>query len=427
MRLPDTIFARSTPPGKSGVAIVRVSGPGAGTACRRLFGGDPTGRETMLRHLRDGEGRIIDEALVLHFPEGGSFTGERVVELQCHGSPAVVRRLLAELATFPGFREAEAGEFTRRALEAGRLDLVQVEALSDLIEAETEFQRRLAVDGFGGALRAKADRWRDDLIRAAALVEATIDFADEDVPVDVGPEVISILNRLLGDFRAEIAGVQAAERVREGFVVAVVGPPNVGKSSLVNKLAGREAAIVTEIPGTTRDVVEVHMEVGGLPVTFLDTAGLRDTDDPIEIEGIARARNRAAAADLRIILHSGEGPMIAPEPSDLVLRTKSDLGPGDVSAVSGDGIDALLEHVSSALAGRVSVVGSATRERHAEALRRCETHLTRCAEVMSSAEGDESLAAQHLRDAAGELDGLLGRIGVEDVLDRIFASFCIGK
>ncbi len=289
----DTIFAQASAPGRAGVAVIRISGPRAFAIAEKITGKRPKGRESALRNLRGAEGEVIDQALMLSFPGPNSFTGEDVVELQVHGSIAVVRAMLSLLATLPETRMAEAGEFTRRALENEKLDLVQVEGLADLIEAETEAQRKQALRVLSGHLGARIEDWRKDLIRAAALLEATIDFADEEVPVDVTPEVDALLTKVGEELQAEARGTYVAERVRNGFEVAIIGAPNAGKSTLLNALAGRDAAITSEIAGTTRDVIEVRMDLGGLPVTLLDTAGLRDSDErlrPSESSGPSNAR-----------------------------------------------------------------------------------------------------------------------------------------
>ena len=320
----DTIFALATAKGRAGVAVLRLSGPQAPAIAEALVGPGlpPSGRS--LRLVRDREGRVLDEALVLSFEKGASFTGEAVVEFQCHGSPAVASAILRALSDDGRGRLAEPGEFTRRALENGRLDLAQVEGLADLIEAETESQRRQALRVMQGALGARVEVWRKDLIRAVALIEATIDFADEDIPTDVSPEVLDLIDRTLADLQKEIAGSFAAERIREGFEVAIVGAPNAGKSTLLNVLAGRDAAITSEIAGTTRDVIEVRMDLGGLAVTLLDTAGLRETEDTIERIGVQRALERARLADLRLFLTedgSLSGLGLKPEPGDIVVRS----------------------------------------------------------------------------------------------------------
>ncbi|MCG7572696.1 tRNA uridine-5-carboxymethylaminomethyl(34) synthesis GTPase MnmE [Phaeobacter sp. CNT1-3] len=427
----DTIFALATAHGKAGVAVVRISGPQAFTAGERLAGTLPEPRRAGLRLLRDADGVRLDEALILTFEDRASFTGEPVVELQLHGSVAVVGAVLRELGSIPDLRQAEPGEFTRRALENGRLDLAQVEGLADLIKAETEAQRRQALRVLSGDLGGKAEGWRRDLIRAAALIEATIDFADEDVPVDVSPEVTELLTGVMASLDAEIAGVSAAERVRSGFEVAIVGAPNVGKSTLLNALAGRDAAITSEFAGTTRDVIEVRMDIAGLPVTLLDTAGLRETQDKIEEIGIQRARERAALADLRVFLVEGDQrPDFTPESDDIVLKAKADLlddKSGAVSGVSGDGVAALIDAVSEKLSQRTTNIGIATRERHRVAMERAVDALTSAKMFAAMGEDMTELAAEEMRTAIRALDALVGRIDVENLLDEIFASFCLGK
>ena len=374
---------------------------------------------------------MLDEALVLVFAGPHSFTGEDVVELQCHGSTAVIAAILQNLSRQPGLRLADPGEFTRRALENGRLDLAQVEGLADLIDAETEAQRRQAQQVLSGALGDLAARWRRDLIRAAALVEATIDFADEDVPTDVTPEVNALLQGVLSDLLREISGVQIAERIRQGFEVAIIGAPNVGKSTLLNHLAGRDAAITSEIAGTTRDVIEVRMDLGGLPVTLLDTAGLRETEDAVEAIGIDRARQRAAAADLRVVLSEDGASPIPLEPDDLLVLAKADLG-GDsdrlcVSGKTGQGVGDLVDRISTILGARTRSSGLATRARHRDAMERAALSLDAAVAQMVRGADSYDIAAEEMRTAIRALDSLVGRIDVEALLDEIFASFCLGK
>ena len=427
----DTIYALATAQGRAGVAVVRISGPQAHEACIHLCGDLPEPRRTALRVLTGADGVKLDEALVLVFPHGGSFTGEAVVELHLHGSTAVVAAVLRELSALPGLRAAEAGEFTRRALENGRLDLAQVEGLADLIDAETEAQRRQALRVLSGDLGRLAEGWRRDLIRAAALLEATIDFADEDVPVDVTPEVSDLLHSVQADLRRQSAGVATAERIRTGFEVAIVGAPNVGKSTLLNALAGREAAITSEYAGTTRDVIEVRMDLGGIPVTLLDTAGLRETSDVVEGIGITRARERAALADLRVFLIDGEDqPDLSPEPEDIVVRAKADLlqdKAGAVSGISGEGIESLVGEITSRLSGRLSGLGIATRERHRVAMLRAVSALDDAARHLLLGPVAYELTAEELRQAIRALESLVGRVDVENLLDEIFSSFCVGK
>ncbi|WP_095587810.1 tRNA uridine-5-carboxymethylaminomethyl(34) synthesis GTPase MnmE [Actibacterium ureilyticum] len=429
----DTIFALATARGKAGVAVIRISGPDAAQALAAFGATLPAPRRAALRQLSDTNGQPLDEALVLYFEAGASFTGEPVVELQIHGSMATAAAVLHLLSQVPGCREAEPGEFTRRALENERMDLTQVEGLADLIDAETEAQRRQALRVLSGAIGDRAEIWRARLIRAAALLEATIDFADEEVPVDVGPEVLSLIDEVSVDLTREAAGVGIAERIRDGFEVAIVGPPNAGKSTLLNALAGREAAITSDIPGTTRDVIEVRMDLAGLPVTVLDTAGLRETEDVIEGLGVTRARQRAEQADLRIFLIDapGQEPAMPPLAEDIVVHSKSDLnqwGEGiSISAKTGAGISELVTRISDVLAQRSAGAGVATRERHRLAIERALTSLDSARnQVLAGAEYAE-LAAEELRTAIRALDALVGRVDVENILDEIFSSFCIGK
>lgn len=427
----DTIYALSTAQGKAGVAVIRVSGPLAFDACRALAGDVPPPRIASLRDLRDGTGTRLDQALVLIFSENHSFTGESTVEFQTHGSTAVVAALLDALSGIDGLRAAEPGEFTRRALENGQLDLAQVEGLADLIDAETESQRRQALRVLSGDLGRRAETWRQSLIRAAALIEATIDFADEDVPVDVAPEVTALVEGVITDLTREIAGVGTAERIRSGFEVAIVGAPNVGKSTLLNALAGRDAAITSEYAGTTRDVIEVRMDLAGLPVTLLDTAGLRDTDDAVESIGIERSRSRAALADLRVFLvEDGTSPEIPPEIDDIVLRAKGDrlTDPSDaISGKTGLGLSDLIARITRVLSARASNAGIATRNRHKQAMERGLAALEAALSLLPQGEDTAELAAEELRTAIRALDSLVGRIDIENVLDEIFASFCLGK
>ncbi|MXQ08248.1 tRNA uridine-5-carboxymethylaminomethyl(34) synthesis GTPase MnmE [Alphaproteobacteria bacterium GH1-50] len=425
----DTIFALATPRGKSGVAVIRISGPRAHDAAKALGISLPAVRTAATRRLTWND-MVLDEALVLRFDAPASFTGENVIELQVHGATAIVNAVLTALSEQPGLRTAEAGEFTRRALENNRLDLAQVEGLSDLIEAETEAQRRQAMRVFSGALGELAESWRMWLIRAAALLEATIDFADEEVPVDVGPEVKELLAGVRTELARQVDGIGVAERIRDGFEVAIVGPPNSGKSTLLNALAGREAAITSDVAGTTRDVIEVRMDLGGLPVTFLDTAGLRETADKVEGLGIERALKRAEAADLRIILlgHGESSPAFTPGADDIVLRSKSDVdAEGDVSGATGAGLDRLVGRISEALAARATGAGIAMRDRHRIAMQRAIEALGIAEDRLDSAPELAELIAEELRDAVRALDSLVGRVDVEHVLDDIFSSFCIGK
>ena len=391
---------------------------------KRKWTYNPTGRSGRPR---------IDQALCLSFGEGRSFTGEDVVELHLHGSVAILSAVLRELSSVPGLRLANPGEFTRRALENDRMDLAQVEGLGDLIEAETEAQRKQAQRVFSGDLGKIVEEWRTDLIRAAALIEAVIDFADEEVPEDVRPEVLQLLSRVKSGIGAEITGAHAAERIRDGFEVAIVGVPNAGKSTLLNRLAGREAALTSEIAGTTRDVVEVRMDLRGLPVTFLDTAGLRDTDDPVEAMGVERAKERAAQADLRVLvaLEGALPPGIAPEPSDITVAGKSDLFSDQtgiqVSSKTGQGMDELVGAVAGKLEEMASGAGVAIRERHLAAMKAAVAAIEQAEKQTVGPAGTEELIAQDIRESVLRLDSVIGRVDVEHVLDEIFSSFCLGK
>ncbi len=371
---------------------------------------------------------------MIRFSGSRSFTGENVVEFHVHGSTAVISAILRELGRMDGLRAAEPGEFTRRALENDRLDLAQVEGLADLIESETEAQRRQALRVLAGDLGRRAEKWRGDLIRAAALLEATIDFADEDVPVDVRPEVRVLLEGTRAELEREAKGVQTAERIRTGFEVAILGAPNTGKSTLLNTLAGREAAITSEIAGTTRDVIEVRMDLGGLPVTLLDTAGLRETDDKVESIGIARARERAELADLRVILVENGGPIppggFEAGANDIVLRAKSDLQDeksGGISGLTGDGVDDLVDRITQFLSTQAGSTGIATRERHRISFENAVAALDEASRQLDFGDSRTDIAAEELRSAVRSLDALVGRVDVENILDEIFSSFCIGK
>lgn len=427
-----TIFALASARGKAGVSVIRLSGPAAFDAATRLAGKLPDPRTVAVRLLKNNEGLHLDEALVLCFAAPKSFTGEAVVELHLHGSLATVNVVLETLGNQPDLRLADPGEFTRRALENGRLDLAQVEGLGDLIEAETEAQRRQALRVLSGALGERAETWRSQLIRAAALLEATIDFVDEDVPIDVSPEVLSLIDSVSLDLQAEARGVIVAERIREGFEVAIVGKPNVGKSTLLNALAGRDAAITSEIAGTTRDVIEVRMDLAGLPVTVLDTAGLRETDDHVEGLGIARAIDRATQADIRVFLLKDQldTPDLEPKPGDIVVVGKADLFPGgdvSVSGKTGQGVSELITRVTKVLETRALGAGIAVRERHRIAILRGISALEIARIEVCNGSDRAELAAEELRTAIRALDSLVGRVDVEHILDEIFASFCLGK
>lgn len=437
--LRDTIAAVSTAAGKAAIAVLRVSGPQAGPALDALAGGRPQPRRASLKTLRDPrDGSTIDRGLALWFPGPASATGEDMAELHLHGGRAVVAAALDALLSLPGMRAAEPGEFTRRAFAAGRLDLVEAEGLADLLAAETDAQRRQALRQSEGELSRRLDGWRDRLLGAMALVEAGIDFSDEDdVPAQVRAQArddVALLARELSATLRETRG----ERLRDGFQVAILGRPNVGKSSLLNALARREVAIVTDAPGTTRDVLEVHLDLDGLPVVIADTAGLREADDAAEREGVRRAAARGETADLALWIEDATAGHDAPPPfaSAAIWRVanKIDLAPGAapdashrISARSGEGVAELVDAIGRAC--RVELGGGEhlglTRARHRDAIgaaaRAVEAALAEWETL------PDELLAERLREAATEFGRITGRIGVEDVLGRVFAEFCIGK
>ena len=428
----DTIFALATARGKAGVAIVRLSGPSAWDAVGVLAGSLPKPRIASVRMLKAQDGTVLDEALVLLFEAGHSFSGERSAELQLHGSPAIARAVLAELSEIEDCRIADAGEFTRRALENDRMDIAQVEGLADLIDAETEAQRRQALRVFSGDIGSLVEVWRTKLIRAAALTEATIDFADEEIPDGLFVEVSDLTTDVKASLMAQQSGHAFAERVRDGFEVVILGAPNVGKSTLLNRLAGRDAAITSEIAGTTRDVVEVRMDLNGLPVTLLDTAGLRETSDTIEALGIERAKNRAEQADLRVVLttdHALPSGYVSRE-TDIIVCSKADLGNVEdlsISAMTGLGIDQLITLISDRLLALCDGSSVLIRERHRVAVDRAVDALNTAEIWLNRPEIEAEILAQHLYTAIRALDSLVGRVDVEDILDEIFSSFCLGK
>jgi tRNA modification GTPase len=448
-----TIFALSSGKLPAAIAVVRICGPNAGVALERLIGRLPQPRQATLARVRDpASGETIDDALALWFPGPRSETGEDMAELQLHGGHAVVAALLDVLGAIEGCRLAEPGEFTRRAFDNGRLDLTAVEGLADLIAAETPAQRRQAYRQLKGLIGDRAEAWRKQIIDALALVEARIDFSDEaDVPEDLIGPALYAAQQLRSIIAAALADGGRGERLRDGLVVAIAGPPNAGKSTLFNRLARREAAIVSPYPGTTRDVIEVHLDLRGYPVTLLDTAGIRDSDDPVEREGVRRASERVAAADLVLWVIDGsaiggaaEGMESASLSECWVIRNKVDLlvdklwinrecGSAScpreftISAASGAGMEALVEALSAHARDYFGGIETAlvTRARHRQALEGTIAALDRA--VVQGTSGNEELIAEELRSAATMLGRLTGRIDVEDILDVIFRDFCIGK
>ena len=427
----DTIFAQATATGRAGVSVIRVSGPQAFDIAS-IFCDLPDVGQIGLRAVRGSDGALIDRAVVFCFENGASFTGERVVEFQVHGGLATVARLLSELSAQKGCRLAEPGEFTRRALENGQLDLNQVEALSDLIDAETESQRQQAIRVLDGSFGDAGERWRGKLLRAAALLEASIDFSDEEIPDDLSVEVIHLVEETRASISAILERSTVAAKIRTGFTVAIIGAPNVGKSTLLNCIVGRQAAITSDVAGTTRDVIECRVDLQGLAVSFLDTAGLRDSKDEIEKLGISKAYEMADAADIRVFLIEEEGEPLAitMRDGDIVRLNKGDERGLDVEAISGktgQGVLELLNLIVERLAVKTPTDVVAIRERQITGLRAAESFLARVLTLVKSDPLPFELASQELYFALSELDFVFGRIDIESVLDEIFSSFCLGK
>ncbi len=440
----DTVFAPATAPGRAGIAVIRVSGPGAADAVADLTGaGVPTPRTAVLRSLRGADGDLIDRGLVLWFPGPNSFTGEDLAEFQVHGGRAVTTALAEALIARPGVRPAEPGEFSKRAFLNGRLDLTEAEGLADLVAAETAAQRRQALRQMAGGLGTLYEGWRSDLVSLLAHAEADIDFPDEDLPdglaAAVRPGIVALRDRIT----AHLDDGHRGERLRDGLYVVIVGPPNAGKSSLLNALARRDAAIVSATAGTTRDVIEVHLDIGGYPVLLADTAGLRRAAGEIEGEGVRRALARAARADLKIVLAdatagdagaSGVAALI--DADSLVALNKIDLAPSAgavevgghpalaISVRTGAGMPAFLSALEAKVAARLDAGGAPplTRARHRAALAECRAALARSLNADAA-----ELVAEDLRLAARALGRITGRVDVEDILDVVFADFCIGK
>ena len=442
-----TIFALSTPPGRAGVAVLRVSGPRTAAVLGRILDGPmPSPRRATLTTLRWPDGEAIDRGLALWFPGPGSYTGEDMAELHVHGGRAVVAAALDCLAGIEGLRLAQPGEFTRRAFDNDKLDLSAAEGLADLIDAETEAQRRQALRQALGALAETTEAWRERAVTALAHAEASIDFPDEDLPDSLPAEVREEVAGLALEISACLAR-RGGERLRAGYQVVLLGPPNSGKSSLLNALARRDAAIVSETAGTTRDVIEVHLDLGGYPVILIDTAGVREAgagpQEAIEREGIRRALARAEAADLQVAVFDATGApdpavlaVLAPEA--LVVFNKADLVPAErgaarpagyetlrLSALTGENLEALIGAIERRARDSLEGGGEAplvTRARHREALEGCAAALRRAAAL-----SEPELMAEELRGAVQALGRITGRIDVEDVLDLVFRDFCIGK
>ena len=440
----STIFALASGLGKAAIAVIRVSGPSSARAIKALIGQLPLPRQALYRKIIDPDDlRIIDSGLVLWFPGPNSFTGEDSGEFQVHGSLSVVSLLLKVLGRIPGLRLAKPGEFARRALENGKLDLVAIEALGDLIEAETEQQRRLAIDQAGGHLQETVEHWRNDLLDALVMVECDLDFSDEmDAPPASRPKVRVKCDEILRSLAPLTAESFQVERIKEGMTVLIAGPPNAGKSTLLNAITRRDVAIVSERAGTTRDLIEVRLDLGGFPVNLVDTAGIRESDDPIEREGVQRALKKSAVADLVLWLNPIGEPRHSP-PRELTDRplwcvlTKADEDLEsqtsatmvdvqiEISAKNGRNLDMLIKELEVYARHAMFVEGSliVSNERQRSAICSAEVALRAAMDETAPLE----IIAVDLRRACFFLESLIGRVGVEDVLERIFSKFCIGK
>lgn len=433
----DTIYALATAPGRAGIAVVRVSGPDAARAVEALTRAAlPEPRAAALRRFVDFDNETIDEGLLLWFAAPASFTGEDVAELHIHGGRAIAERLLETLAKQPGYRLASRGEFTRRAVENGKLDLTRAEGIADLVDAETEAQRRQAFRQYSGGLFEQTEEWRARLIKSLAWAEAAIDFAEDEVPESATREVRTATGQILQQMQKLLADGRRGEILRDGFHLTVIGPPNVGKSSLINALARRDVAIVSEIPGTTRDIIEARLDLDGYPVIVADTAGLREAQEAIEAEGVRRAEQRARSGDAILLLLDGtaEEPLRGisaglRKAADLVVWNKTDLPwPKTrkglkLSVRTGEGFDFLIKSVAQLAAQKAGWESSLlTRARHREAIGEAAQALERALSVASP-----ELMAEDLRLALRALGRLTGQVDVEDLLDVIFRNFCIGK
>ena len=432
----DTIFALSTVRGKSAVAVVRLSGPDALSAGEALCGELPAPRYASVRNIRDpASNYLIDKALVLALPGPGTFTGEDILELHLHGSLAVIDAVALALSELPNLRAAEPGEFSKRAMLNGKMDLVALEGMADIIAAESAGQHKQAMRAFSGATSDKVSAWRNDLLSAKALLEASIDFADEEVPDDLSSQVLEVLQRLSKALQAEISGFSAARRVREGLEIAIVGRPNAGKSTLANAIIGRAVALTSDVPGTTRDIIEAWITISGQSVCLLDMAGLRETEDVVESLGVSAALNRANSADIRLFLLDNLDDIpkksVVKQPQDIIAFGKADIRrmPGSlaVSGKTGEGLDRLFDTLSKRVSEMVSGASGFGSERQSKAILNASSSLQMAMSVLGSHQGGFEIVAEHVRYAEAALDSLIGRVDVEDVLGEIFSRFCIGK
>ncbi len=444
----NTIFALSSAPGKAGVAVFRISGNKAVTALKNLgIKKRLKPRHATLVELKTVKGQVIDKGLAIYFPGPNSFTGEDVVELHVHGSRVVVKMLASELSSMNGIRQAEPGEFTRRALENGKMDLLETEGLADLINAETAMQHKQALRQMGGELSKTYEDWRQQIIKSLAHLEAYIDFPDEDLPEDVEAGILETVEALKSSIKSHLNDNRRGELLRSGLYATIIGSPNVGKSSLLNYLAKRDVAIVSHIAGTTRDVIEVHLDIAGYPITIADTAGLRETEDIIESEGVRRAKDRAGASDMKIIMFDGleiknpdKSIIDLIDENSIILVNKIDVIPLSssaeikgkqaipVSVKTGSGLKDFLRALEEKLTEKMSISyePALTREHHRKNLEGCVKQLESYVGSRKSGAAIE-LCAEELRLASSYIGRITGRITLDEVLDTLFKSFCIGK
>lgn len=440
----DTICALASGQPPAAICIIRLSGDRIWKLAGALLDcGLPEPRRATLTRFRDEDGHLIDEGLVVFMPGPHSYTGEDTLELYLHGGPAVINHTISTLTSEPGVRLAEPGEFTRRAFEAGKIDLTEAEGVADIIEAETNAQKAQALRQLSGGLTQQYDQWRAELTGILALIEVAVDFPDEDdAPEETTAPVLRKLGALISDMEAALGDRGIGEKIRDGFRIAIIGAPNAGKSTLLNRLAGREAAIVTSLPGTTRDVIEIRRVMGGQIVWISDTAGLRETEDEIEAEGVRRAQKVAAEADLRVFMVDGSAPdpgvLTSPYrlPTDMVVVNKTDADLAEnlpahdfrISAKTGDGVETLERALSEFISTRAASVEAPviTRARHRARLVEGLACLVAARDALELGTGAE-LAAEDVRMAIRHLGSVIGVVGVEDVLGAVFSEFCIGK
>lgn len=433
MKIDDTIFGCATAYGKSAIAVFRISGKKSWDIVEKLAGDLPhKERHLEVKWLKTPSGDFLDQAMIVIFNENNSFTGEKLAELHIHGSLAVINSINSILSEIPRVRFAEAGEFTQRALKNDRLNLAEIEGLGDLLAAETEAQRRQSLRLLRGEMGKKVEKWREKLLKICALSEAIIDFPEEDIPQNIYNDIKILLDELLKNLTKEIEGIYWAERVRNGFEVAIVGLPNSGKSTLINAIAGRDIAIISETPGTTRDIIELHTEIKGMPITFIDTAGQRDAIDKIEKIGIKKAKERSENADLRIILTEKEDiSEIFYEEGDLIYNSKADIKKESsfpkISGKTHEGIAEMLEKIGEIMSVRANSVGVAVNSRHHYVIKNAIKSLETAKNQLDKADYPIEIIAENLRNGMNALESLIGVIGIEQVLEQIFSKFCIGK